>query len=47
MMYGIANIITPVKTIMSIMGFWNIPTTLNDSLGTKYEFLERAVRVIG
>jgi hypothetical protein len=35
MMYGMANIITPVNTMISIMGFWNIPTRLNDSLGTK------------
>jgi len=30
---------TPTAPIIIIMGFCNIPMTLNDCLGTKYSFL--------
>ena len=35
MTYGIASIITPPKTMTSIMGFWNICKTLKDWCGMK------------
>lgn len=35
MMYGIPSIIRPVNTMIITIGFWNMPSKLNDSRGLK------------
>jgi hypothetical protein len=47
MRYGIPIAITPTPTIISIIGFWNIPIILKDCGGTKYWFFCLGCSLIG